>query len=99
MDPVLLHTISSRIGRTETKEKQQMGKKVIFVSTNQRSEFDWHIDRLDSLINDSNRVTARDFGEEDDGARLFPPTRSSLSKRRRSGFPTWTVDDSDHAAA
>ncbi|KAL1215694.1 hypothetical protein V5N11_024237 [Cardamine amara subsp. amara] len=48
LDPVLLHTISSRIGRSETKVE----RKVVFVTKNQRSEFDWPIDLLDPLIND-----------------------------------------------
>lgn len=74
LDPILLHTISSRISRTETKQKQIVSNDV-FVNTNQRMEFDWPVDRLDPLINDPNRDTARDSGEDDDGA------------RRRSDFP------------
>ncbi|XP_024005794.1 uncharacterized protein LOC112082360 isoform X2 [Eutrema salsugineum] len=93
LDPVLLHTISSRIGRTETKEKQ-MERKDVFVNTNPRKEFDWPVDRLDPLINDPNRDTARGHsGEKTAEHGILAPTIPSLSKRRRSAFPIWMVKD------
>ncbi|CAH2076746.1 unnamed protein product [Thlaspi arvense] len=93
LDPILLHTISSRIGRTETKGKQ-IERKDVFVDSNQRTEFDWPLDRFDLLVNNPNR----DSGSEYDGARFFASTIPPLSKRRRSDFPVWTVNDNKHGA-
>ncbi|KAL0763770.1 hypothetical protein Bca101_079921 [Brassica carinata] len=79
LDPALLRTISSRIGLKETKEK----KKDVVVSSIQKTEFDWPVDRLDPLINNPNRDSGREYG----GLRFFSPITPSLSKRRRSDFP------------
>ncbi|CAG7885149.1 unnamed protein product [Brassica rapa] len=76
LDPALLRTISSTIGRSETKK---MEKKDVFVSSIQRTEFDWPVDRLDPLINNPNR----DSGREYDGSRFFSPIIPSLNKRGR----------------
>ncbi|RIA05349.1 hypothetical protein BRARA_K00322 [Brassica rapa] len=74
LDPALLRTISSTIGRAETKEKKD-----VVVSSIQRTEFDWPVDRLDPLINNPNR----DSGREYDGSRFFSPIIPSLNKRGR----------------
>ncbi|KAF2553887.1 hypothetical protein F2Q68_00037840 [Brassica cretica] len=89
LDPALLRTISSRIGLKETKEKKD-----VVVSSIQRTEFDWPVDRLDPLINNPNRDSGREYG----GSRFFPPAIPSLSKRRRSDFPIWKVTDNKHGA-
>ncbi|CAN7015941.1 unnamed protein product [Brassica rapa subsp. trilocularis] len=76
LDPALLRTISSTFCRAETKK---MEKKDVFVSSNQKTEFDWPVDRLDPLINNPNH----DSGREYDGSRFFSPIIPSLNKRGR----------------
>ncbi|CAN8276325.1 unnamed protein product [Cochlearia groenlandica] len=91
LDPFLLHTISSKINRTESKEKPIAKKKDVFVETNRRRfEFDWPVDRLQPLINDQNLS----YGEKN----TTEYGCFVVADRRRSDFPIWNVDDNKYGA-